>query len=85
MSDNSNNLVGSNLYNEFKKVAHADLERADANSIFWSKCPVCKKGILMVSRDQKTLMLLEKDHCILCGQQFIYTDINELRKKSESS
>ena len=64
------------------KVKHAELDRANDESVFKSICPVCKEGVLLVSRNRTTYKLVEEDYCILCGQQFIYTDIDELRKKA---
>lgn len=75
-------LAGSNLYNSLVSVIHSDLKRASADSMFRSECPVCFKGMLMVKRNQATLKLEANDHCILCGQQFVYSDIDELRQKA---
>ena len=75
-------IAGSNLYKEPITVEHADLERATDESIFRSICPVCKEGLLMVSRSQRTLELRATDHCILCGQRVVYSDIKELIKKA---
>ena len=69
-----------NINKNIIKVKHSELKRSDDNSIFRSDCPACKDGILLVQRDNKTFKLLAKDNCILCGQRFIYSDINDLRK-----
>jgi len=61
-------------------VKHADLTRSEADSMFKSECPVCD-GMLLVARDQRTFELRAEDRCILCGQRFVYDDIEELRKK----
>ena len=60
-------------------INHADLKRFDDRSIFRSICPECPDGILGVRREMTTFKLKEADHCIGCGQQFIYDDIDELR------
>lgn len=66
------------------KVRHQDLERS-GESPYRSKCPVCPKGILLVQRDQETFRLEKGDHCILCGQAIIYTDIQSLRRMDEGN
>ncbi len=76
-----NILEAGNIYMEPIEIKHADLERVNGNSMFRSVCPVCKEGTLLVGRDQKTFKLIAEDNCILCGQHFVYTDIDELRKK----
>jgi len=63
------------------KVKHADLERANDESAYRSKCPVCKKGVLMMRRDLKTARLEDYDFCCLCAQRFEYEDIDVLRKR----
>lgn len=63
------------------KVRHSDLKRFCPESIYKSECPNCKRGLLLMRRDQNTGKLLEYDNCIQCGQIFIYTDIEELRQK----
>ncbi len=68
-------LTGINLGNEPLHINHASLARV-GNSSFRSDCPICKEGLLLVKRDQTTLRLLAEDRCILCGQAFIYDDIN---------
>ena len=60
------------------EVKHADLERF-GNSLYKSVCPKCG-GLLLVGRDRCTFVLEEFDRCLLCGQTYRYTDINELRK-----
>ena len=73
-------LAGININKDPIAVKHRDLER-EGDSMYRSSCPVCKEGILIVGRDQKTFQLLEDDNCILCGQRFIYSDIGSLEKK----
>jgi len=74
-------LIGANIKTPILDVRHQDLKRVSDNSSFRSVCPACKKGILLVGRDQQTFELLEFDRCILCGQQVRYTDIDYLRKR----
>jgi hypothetical protein len=75
-------LAASNINKDPIVVVHADLERSTDGSIFRSVCPICKEGLLMVSRDQSTLKLVAEDNCILCGQMVVYSDIDNLRKKA---
>ncbi len=85
MLDNENNyelLSGANLCNSPVKIIHSELKRADDNSIFRSICPVCELGTLLVKRDNITLKITAEDHCLLCGQHVVYTDIDELKKKA---
>lgn len=76
-----NKLAGINIHNSPVKVEHAELKRT-GGSMFRSVCPACEKGVVMVRRDTDTLKLEAEDICILCGQQYVYTDIDELRKKA---
>jgi len=62
-------------------VKHSELERFSDESAYKSICPACKNGLLLVYRNSKTLALEEYDRCILCGQQYKYLDIEELKKK----
>lgn len=80
-SDGMNeNLVGSNTDKPIQEVEHEKLERYSETSPYKSVCPVCKEGVLMMGRNLETLVLQEHDFCILCGQQFRYTDIDKLRE-----
>jgi len=72
-------LVGINKNAPVITVLHSNLTRVNEESNYRSDCPKCKRGVLLVSRDQKTFELLATDRCILCGQQVIYSDIEELR------
>lgn len=80
-------MVAENIGKNPIHVKHKELER-DLNSEYKSICPKCKKGLLLFRRDSNTLMLLPDDVCILCGQHFIYDDVDELnmieRKSSRS-
>jgi hypothetical protein len=61
-------------------VRHAELIRT-GESGYRSNCPVCKKGVLLVRRNPKNPVEIEElDNCVLCGQTFIYDDIEDLRK-----
>ena len=64
----------SNLHQPVLAVRHADLERASDESDFKSVCPACKRGVLLVRRDQQTFALVRHDTCTLCGQHVYYTD-----------
>jgi hypothetical protein len=68
----------TNIEKPVLRVAHASLTRSDI-SVFRSWCPVCKEGVLLVTRDPRTLRLAAQDNCVLCGQRVEYTDIEALR------
>ena len=70
----------NNVENKPIKVNHSDLVRFDSESIYRSICPVCDIGILLVGRDDD-FKLSKNDICINCGQQYIYKDIEKLRKE----
>jgi len=65
--------AGANVNAEPITLSHASLPAAREGS-FQKECPVCKKGVLLVYRDDKTFMLRNLDRCIYCAQQFVYTD-----------
>ena len=81
MTDKISDLAGINIYNKPVAVKHAELERIDP-SMFRSVCPVCNEGCLLVKRHSQTFKIQADDHCILCGQQYIYEDIDDLRKRA---
>ena len=72
-------LTGVNIGQPYIEVNHKDMARF-GNSYYKSVCPKCERGILLFNRDQKTLVLLDYDRCLLCGQLFKYKDVEELRK-----
>lgn len=69
----------SNIKEAVIRIEHSKLERASEESMYKSKCPRCESGILLVRRE-RTMELSEYDSCICCGQRFVYTDIEKLRK-----
>jgi uncharacterized protein (DUF983 family) len=75
----NNNLAGINIKKPCIKIKHSGLTRY-GDSYYKSSCPACKEGILLVYRNPETLVLERYDRCILCGQQFEYMDIEDLRK-----
>lgn len=75
MNKNIEKLVGINMGKPIIKVKHSELTRAEADSPHKSNCPACKESVLLMIRDRKTFKLRNHDMCILCGQQFEYTDI----------
>jgi len=75
------NMLPANLEKEAIKVKHADLQRLkDCESRFRRQCPVCKEGILFVTRSSHTFLIAEDDTCVLCGQRYVYEDVEDLRK-----
>lgn len=68
-------LVGINLHKPPIEVNHKDLQRSSCDTLYRSICPECKEGFLMVHRDLDTHLLRSLDHCILCGQRYVYMDI----------
>ncbi len=75
--------VGSNAKRSPISVRHSNLKRVSDESDYKSHCPECKKGVLVVRRHPKTFRIQEVDFCFLCGQQFIYEDIDVLRSREE--
>ena len=73
----------ANLHAPALHVRHADLKRVD-DSPYRSQCPACKQGILLVGRDRHTLLLLQGDNCIACGQRVYYDDIEDLREREKA-
>ena len=73
-------ISGCNATKPAITVKHSELKLVSSNSAFRSFCPACKDGVLPVSRDRETLELLALDRCLLCGQEVIYGDIEDLRK-----
>ena len=61
-------------------VRHADLKTAVRGSAYKRLCPVCKTGMLMVTRNRKTMKLEAIDRCTECYQEVRYIDIANLRK-----
>ena len=76
-------LAGVNIRKPAVAVKHSSLTRF-GDSAYKSVCPVCKEGILPVGRDPRSFELQEYDRCFLCGQQFQYLDIEQLRRKERS-
>lgn len=73
-------LTGLNLDMPAVEVRHSELKRI-SDSPYKSECPACESGLLLMARDKMTYALSEIDYCILCGQQFKYLDIDELRRR----
>jgi len=62
----------------YQDLVPYDTERPEK----WSRiCPACKKGVLLVHRNQQTLVISRADACIRCGRRFIYTDIESMWEK----
>lgn len=71
-------LAGSNIGKEPIRVRKADLVDAGGHK---SECPQCGKGLLLMRREFDG-NLLDRDVCCFCGQQFIYTDLEEWKKEN---
>jgi hypothetical protein len=68
-----------NIHNPVKHINKFDLVEISDHK---SKCPICDDGILAMKRDM-SCHLLAFDVCLLCGQQFIYDDLeNWIKCKS---
>lgn len=65
---------------EPKIVTHKDLERYSPHSILKSKCLKCTDGMMLMVRNDQTFELNADDYCVYCGQQYIYEDIEDVRK-----
>ncbi len=74
-----NKLEAINIDKKPIKVKHSELKRTDDSS-FRSACPRCFEGTLLVQRDFDSFEIKADDYCILCGQKFIYSDIDEMRE-----
>lgn len=76
-------MVGENINKPVLSIDHHQLDpaRHDSPNKWSSTCPACDQGILPVIRDQTTLVILEVDRCLLCGQEVKYTDIEDMRRK----
>lgn len=73
-------MAGVNIRAAVREVNYYDLEQVKEGSCSRS-CPACKRGNLVVRRDNKDFSLIsEHDICLLCGQRFRYQDIDKLRK-----
>jgi hypothetical protein len=73
--------VAPNIHKPAVHVYHKNLKRENDESHFKSKCPCCSNGVLLVFRDQTPpYTLKDVDACIVCGQEFYYLDIDDLRK-----
>jgi hypothetical protein len=72
------NEVPTNIYAPVIEVNHYDLELA-GDSVYKVFCPVCKKGLLLVSRNNYTMEIKELDRCVLCGQRVKYKDVERLK------
>ena len=67
------------------KVYHSRLQSADSHSHYRKECPFCDRGIFLVGRNRETHILEEYDCCISCGQQVLYLDIEQMRKRENGS
>ncbi len=65
-------VTGKNLDMPRMDVLHSDLVRFDGR--YKSECPVCKVGVLCMTRTRKDYRLLREDRCGACGQAFRYVD-----------
>jgi hypothetical protein len=72
------NLEGVNINKPCIPVKHSDLTRV-GGSHYKSICPTCKEGFLLIYRNWDDFTLERLDRCILCGQQYEYLDIEDLR------
>lgn len=55
-------------------IRHEDLTLYSEDSPYRAVCPACTEGILLVSRDQKTLRIQREDRCTRCCQRVFYLD-----------
>lgn len=74
--------VAWNLNNPPIKLRHSSLSRV--SDIYWRRqCPKCKKGTVLVRRHPQTFQLVAWDNCVLCGQQYLYTDIKRMQARDQ--
>lgn len=69
--------IAPNVFKPVLPVRYADLRRFNDQSPYKSCCPVCGDGILLMTRHPETGALLTRDTCVLCGQHFHYTDLDQ--------
>ena len=67
-------MLRDNYNRPHVRVRHSDLRRIDEDTAYRSDCPECGLGVLLVQRDQTTLVLLRSDLCARCWTRFWYTD-----------
>jgi hypothetical protein len=65
---------GWNIHATPIEVMHEGLRRLDDESPYKSCCPVCAKGVLLLSRRLGSRMLQRVERCTQCGQAFWYMD-----------
>ena len=68
-----------NIDKDVIDVEWIKLKQTSTDTTYKSECPVCYSGMLLVYRNQETMQLEALDRCILCGQAFRYTDIEDMR------
>lgn len=67
-------LWGWNIHAPPIEVMHAGLQRLTDESPYRSCCPVCAKGVLLLSRRIGSMKLQRIERCTQCGQAFWYMD-----------
>lgn len=72
MSTLAEDVTGQNLDKPRLDVRHSELVRFDGR--YKSECPVCKSGVLCMTRTRKDYRLTREDRCGACGQAFRYVD-----------
>jgi uncharacterized protein (DUF983 family) len=68
--------IRANMAKAAIEIKHKNQMRI-GDSMFKSRCPNCIDGTLLMSRDPETFKLNKEDMCVLCGQRYTYTDIEE--------
>ena len=56
-------------------IKHQDLVDMKDNHL-WKECPHCD-GMIPLQRDLETMNLRTNTNCLKCGQQYVFTDIEE--------
>ena len=74
-------IVGKNIGNPPKPVCYKDLKLLSESSPFKLVCPECEVGIVGICRDRKTFRIENSSNCMLCGQHFVFMDLNEMKKR----
>lgn len=74
--------AGDNIVAPMLELNHHELTPAsEVPNKLASKCPACNYGTLGCNRDHETLILIDFDACLFCGQRVRYLDIEDLRRK----
>lgn len=71
-------LAGSNIRQPVLNVYFRSLKSLSDESEYKRECPACNVGFVAIRRNQDAPFFMRNNGwCLLCGQQFIYNDIED--------